>query len=289
MVGSPYRERATSESGAMVLFHANRPGEPGIVLWEVAATALAFEALYRSFGAAFRTLSTRKGVALDPKRRLTFARDGNSYAVSFVHAFVVVWRGFQHLIEQYGAPLEYKFVQQPYDSTSEWAAGAAAIEPTNTIFLAFLVYDVSHVLLEYPRLGGADVIAHHVLFAAASYVCGSNRVFPWPFAWLIIGELSTLPLNLRWVLIQSGRGDTRLMKWTNRSFAFTFFLGRVVVYGLGLLHLFRNWHPHVEEACERVTGLRIVCALFVAGYLLNLIWFRRIVRVATRPSRAADD
>ena len=273
----------------MVLFYGNRPGEPGIVLWEVAVAALCFEALYRSFGKAFRTLSTRKGVALDPKRRPTFARDGNSYAVSFVHAFVVVWRGCQHLIDQYGAPLEYKFVQQPYGSSNEWAAGAAAIEPTNTIFLAFLVYDVSHVLLEYPRLGSIDVIAHHVLFAAASYVCGSNRVFPWPFAWLIIGELSTLPLNLRWVLIQSGRGDTRLMQWTNRAFAFTFFLGRVVVYGLGLLHLGASWHPHVEEACLRVPGLRVVCALFVAGYGLNLVWFRRIVRVATRPSRAADD
>ena len=273
----------------MVLFSANRPGEPGIILWEVAVAALCFEALYRSFGVAFRALSTRKGVALDPKRQSIFARDGNSYAVSFLHAFVVVWRGCQHLIQQWGAPLEAKFVQQPYGSSNAWAAGAAAIEPTNTIFLAFLVYDVSHVLLEYPRLGGMDVVAHHVLFAAASFICGSNRVFPWPFAWLIIGELSTLPLNLRWVLIQSGRGDTRLMKWTNRAFAFTFFVGRVVVYGLGLLHLGASWHPHVEEACARVPGLRVVCALFVAGYGLNLVWFRRIVRVATQPARAADD
>ena len=86
----------------MVLFYANRPGEPGIILWEVAAAALCFEILYRSFGAAFRTLSMRKGVALDKKRQSIFARDGNSYAVSFVHAFIVVLRGFQHLIQQYG-------------------------------------------------------------------------------------------------------------------------------------------------------------------------------------------
>jgi len=243
----------------MVLFYVNRPGEPGIILWEVAVAALCFEVLYRSFGVLFRVLAARQGVALDRKRRPTFARDGNSYAVSFVHATIVVVRGFQHLIQQYGAPLEAKFVQQPYGSSNAWAAGAAAIEPTNTIFLAFLAYDVSHVLLEYPRLGGVDVVAHHVLFAAASYVCGSNSlpvwkstselgsattsrrwpenstpssrcsygdkwggpkfdlhtgVFPWPFAWLIIGELSTLPLNLRWVLIQSGRGGTRLMRWT---------------------------------------------------------------------------
>ena len=140
MAGSPYRERAKSESGAMVLFYANRPGEPGIILWEVAAAALCFEVLYRSFGVLFRVLAARQGVALDRKRRPSFARDGNSYAVSFVHAFVVVWRGCQHLIQQWGAPVEAKFVQRPYGSTSEWAAGAAAIEPTNTIFLAFLVW-----------------------------------------------------------------------------------------------------------------------------------------------------
>ena len=38
------------------------------------------------------------------------------------------------------------------------------------------------------------------------------------------------------------------MTWTNRAFALTFFVGRVVVCGLGLLHLFRSWDPHVEEA-----------------------------------------
>ena len=72
----------------MVLFYSNKPGDPGIILWEVAAAALCFEALYRSFGAAFRRLAATKGVALDPKRKRTFARDGNSYAVSFVHATI---------------------------------------------------------------------------------------------------------------------------------------------------------------------------------------------------------
>ena len=45
----------------MVLFYANRPGEPGIILWEVAAAALCFEVFYRSFGVAFRVL--RRGKA----------------------------------------------------------------------------------------------------------------------------------------------------------------------------------------------------------------------------------
>ena len=63
---------------------------------------------------------------------------------------------------------------------------------------------------------------------------------------------------------------------------------QVVVYGLGLLHLFRSWEPHVEEV-PAIPGLRVVCALFVAGYGLNLVRFRRIVRVATPPRARADD
>ena len=132
------------------------------------------------------------------------------------------------------------------------AAGAAAIEPTNTIFLAFLVYDVSHVLLEYPRLGSIDVVAHHVLFAAASYVCGANSVFFVALRvadyWGAVDAAAEFKVGAHPVR----KGDTRLMTWTNRAFAFTFFVGRVVVYGLGLLHLFRSWEPHVESACERV-------------------------------------
>ena len=48
-----------------MLFYVNRPGEPGIVLWEVAIAALCFEVLYRSFGVLFRVLAARQGVALD--------------------------------------------------------------------------------------------------------------------------------------------------------------------------------------------------------------------------------
>ena len=54
VVGSPYHERASPSREAVVLFSANTPGDPGIILWEVAVAALCFEALYRSFGAAFR-------------------------------------------------------------------------------------------------------------------------------------------------------------------------------------------------------------------------------------------
>ena len=221
----------------MVLFYTNQIGEPGLIWWEVLIVAACFEALYLAFGVLFRHVATKKGVALDKKRKKAFARDGNSYAVSLLHATIVAMRSLKHLYDLRDAPLWPKFNQLQYGSPAPWARGAAGVEPTNTIFLAFLLYDLVHVLREYPRLGSVDTIMHHLGFMVCAIVCGYNRVFPWPFSWMAVGEVSTLPLNLRWFLINSGRGDTKLMKRTNRSFAFTFVVGRVVVFGLGLLHM----------------------------------------------------
>jgi hypothetical protein len=271
----------------MVLFHTNQIGEPGLIWWEVLIVAACFEALYLGLGVLFRHVATKKGVALDAKRKKAFARDGNSYAVSLLHATVVALRSLKHLYDLRDAPLWPKFNQLQYGSPTPWAQGAAGVEPTNTIFLAFLLYDLVHVLREYPRLGSVDTIAHHLGFMVCATVCGYNRVFPWPFSWMAVGEVSTLPLNLRWFLINSGRGDTVLMKMTNTVFAFTFFVGRVVLFGLGLLHMWINREPWVLGPCRRVAGLHFVVGLFVAGYLLNLMWFRKILQMGRRPPRKA--
>ena len=86
------------------------------------------------------------------------------------------------------------------DDTKVWAENLPSWMPVSAAKDLLGLADAAAEAVPWSYKGGADVVAHHVLFALASYVCGSNRVFPWPLAWLIIGELSTLPLNLRWVL-----------------------------------------------------------------------------------------
>ena len=93
-----------------------------------------------------------------------------------------------------------------------------------------------------------------------------------------------MPLNVRWLLIQSGRGETHALRYTNVAFALTFFATRVVGYGAGLAHLWRVRAALLDQLDESVVVrplLFLVLALLVAGYGLNLMWMRKIVKMAT--------
>ena len=101
--------------------------------------ALCFEVLYRSFGAAFRALST-KGVALDPSAGLLARRQllRRQLRPRFCGSMEV-----PHLVDQYRA-VEAKFAAAL--RLYEWAAGAAAIEHEYHI-PGSCNFHVSHALL----------------------------------------------------------------------------------------------------------------------------------------------
>mmetsp|Transcript_8561 Transcript_8561/g.12806 ORF Transcript_8561/g.12806 Transcript_8561/m.12806 type:complete len:132 (-) Transcript_8561:175-570(-) len=107
------------------------------------------------------------------------------------------------------------------------------------------------------------------------------RVLPFPFAWLITGEASSPFLNIRWFLINTGRGDTFAMKATNIIFALTFFFSRILLFGYGLIDLMRNVNylfsdPPPVPAIPAVSILVLVCG----GFLLNAFWMVGIVKMA---------
>jgi hypothetical protein len=124
------------------------------------------------------------------------------------------------------------------------------------------------------------MIAHHVGFITAAFVCGSGRILPFPFAWLICGEVSSPFLNLRWYLKLLG-GDSLTMKVTNAVFALLFFVSRVVVYGLGLIHLVTHRAIWMGESLNDVPPqlLLLVVSLLFGGYLLNLTWWSTVFRM----------
>ena len=116
---------------------------------------------------------------------------GPSYFVSVLHATIVGVRGVFHAMSMVGAPSNVKLVMAAGRST-QWAATLSSIEQTNHLFLSYLLVDLAHMLASFPRLGGSDMIAHHTVFITCSVVCGSLRILPFPFSWLILGELSTI-------------------------------------------------------------------------------------------------
>ena len=146
--------------------------------------------------------------------------------------------GVGHVAALVSAPPAVKLVNAAARGTTpELEAALDGIELTNHLFLSYLIYDLCHMVAAFPTLGGWDMMAHHTVFIICSGVCGTLRVLGFPFAWLIVGELSTIWLGVRWFLIKTGRGAERSMELSNVAFAATFFATRIVAYAAGLLEL----------------------------------------------------
>jgi len=194
------------------------------------------------------------------------------------------------------------------------------LTPPLSFFLAYLLYDLLHVLAAFPRLGGADTAAHHCAFLLSAVVAGTQRAFSFAFGWrapesshllssltlpcrLILCEASTPLLNLRWLLKSLKREgcDAQLTAFARRlgfsrlaglDFAvdmlfFAAFLAvRVVGYSAGLVHLLRaRWLGYLDPLPRRASTLML--SLVCAGYGLNLVWLRYMVKLATRSAARA--
>lgn len=152
-------------------------------------------------------------------------------------------------------------------------------------FVGWLIMDLFHVLTHFPSLGGWDTVLHHAGFIVLS-LCGYGfRVLPFAVGWLLLGEISTLFLNLRFFMINSGLGETRAMKLTNYAFASTFFLTRVVVMWFGLADMLLHLRPFLlsENVEAPAAGVNTICGFIGGGALLNAFWMVKIVKMATRP------
>ena len=165
---------------------------------------------------------------------------GASYAVAFIHAAVVSALGAAQYIAMRDLPESSKAVVDPADPHHEQSRDAVRLA---YIFFGWLLYDLVHVVINYPKLGGADTLAHHLGFLAFGVFSFGYALFPFCSTWLLLSELSSLPLNARWFLIQTGRGDTNLFVAVNAIFALSFAVVPVALFGLGLAHQARACQP----------------------------------------------
>ena len=103
-------------------------------------------------------------------------------------------------------------------------------------------------------------------------------------------QLSTILLNVRWALIQTGRGATRAMGATNKAFAASFFACRIVVYARWLPGLCA--HFRLAGAAAPVGFLWSIVALICGAFALNCYWMFGIVKMGlkgAKPKEGAAD
>lgn len=218
---------------------------------------------------------------------------GPSYVTAGVHALLLSGRGIIHfldLIHEDPAVQVHKVTAEYVQDNSHFTQilnAQTSVMISNIMFCGWLCYDILHVLHLYPKVGGIDFLIHHVAFLGASVINGTYQIFIFQFSWLIIGELSSIFINLRWFLIQTGRGATSTMWLCNMLFAWLFFLTRVILYGLGLLHMFMHYEEIMAVPAPKFFVI-LVFGLIVGGYILNIFWFRKIYKIATGDVKKAN-
>lgn len=211
---------------------------------------------------------------------------GPSYATSQLHAVYASYRGILHLYNlSFASNLDKVFNPRTHmlDGIQTTRSAGLEVGTTNILFLSYLLYDLLHVIYQYPKLGGIDTILHHVLFAMCSVINGTYGIMPYPFGWLVVGEISTIFLNTRWFLLKSGREHSKFLNVTNRLFALAFFVTRNIVYTIGMIHLFWfSWDevqslPEVSGVPRILSGMTQGCMLL--GWGLNAVWGYKILNM----------
>lgn len=247
----------------------------------------------RTFAASFAAWETLYWVAhfamSAPRVQKRFTpvvcRDAPAYIVSTVHAVFAAARGVRHIVRLWPAPNVIKLCI-PTKVTAEAApflAESFGVILTNISLAGYLTSDLIHVAWHYPHLGKKDTIAHHFAFLSCALIAGHYQMFPFAFAWLIVGEASTPLLNLRWYLIRQGHGASKMLVHVSTVFAAVFFATRFCVYGAGLLHLYLTYSQMPDEVRGVLSGA--VAAFLVFGFALNLVWLRHIVVLASATPR----
>eukprot|EP01013_Petalomonas_cantuscygni_P003688 TRINITY_DN13908_c0_g1_i1.p1 TRINITY_DN13908_c0_g1~~TRINITY_DN13908_c0_g1_i1.p1 ORF type:complete len:316 (+),score=43.62 TRINITY_DN13908_c0_g1_i1:94-1041(+) len=215
------------------------------------------------------------------------------YSVSTVHASVVAVQivpVFVALLRCY--PNSYN--ETPTAEGTAPSADSNFLSQTITrcigiayVMVGYFFQDLAQVLWHYPRLGGVDVVVHHLVHLVSLTAGIVHRSPMLPFSWLVLTEATTPLQNVRWLLRSFHRPPLPLADFTPAADAsarglatadraawsvmvVAYFAFRVMIPVVGTL----DWMTlPVRDGPEMLHRL-----LVVAGTLLNVRWFTRLLQ-----------
>ena len=191
--------------------------------------------------------------------------------LSFVHACVATIFGIIYL-----PPLADATPEVAYNCSEAWAFRPVAT--MCTIFVVYLLIDLALGVVK--RTLKSDWVIHHLLFIIMSMLQLWYSRSCLPFCWLIIGEFSTIFLDIRWYLIGTEQTESRSGAFmaVQVLFLISFVATRIILYGWGLWRFFfENENVFADLSPWQLTPV----ALF-AGYGLNWFWLFGILGSISR-------
>jgi len=263
---------------------------------KVLAGTLFWEAQFQVFQWLFSAMPAKT-----PHERL-FKKCAPSYIVSYVHAFFLAWAGWRIVLTLEGADIA--------DRAWLYASGdvrfVGFVELATMAFFTYVMYDMFHLILQFPDLGGADMFAHHVGFLVAAAGAYAYGAYPLMLGWLCTCETSTPFLSTRYFIRamkdieytqplldnvarafgmkSRGQVAAHRMEYVVASMFFvTFVLVRCVGYAWALIGLAKVcWFGKAAVNANIPVvvrhGLSFLC---VSGFLLNLMWLNKLIGMLT--------
>jgi hypothetical protein len=200
---------------------------------------------------------------------------GPGYIYSTINAGICLYYGFAVFT---GYLAEEKLCQ-----TANVGCSSSDIVNSSFIGGVFLMTYLTHdvfVCWFYPvELGqnGWDVFIHHFVFIFCTIAGTRAMAMPFAYSWLSLCEISTIPLNIRWMTIVYEKGDSALYHIMSYAFVLCFFAFRVTLYTFGLWDIVTQMDS-IVASFNTFDTVRRWCSFFVlflvtAGWLLQLYWF----------------
>lgn len=241
------------------------------------------------------------GMPSKTEKERAFKKCAPSYIVSYVHAFFLTWAGWRIVWHLEGADI----ARQGWLYANEDASFVGFVEMSTMVFFTYVLYDMFHLVLEFPDLGGYDMAAHHVGFLVAAAGAYAYGAYPLMVGWLCTCETSTPILSARWFVRQmkdmeytqplldkvaksigmSTRGQVaanRMEYYIAIAFLIVFFAVRNVGYGWALIGLFRVvLSSSRPDANVPLWARYVLVGLSLCGFALNLMWVHKIISMAT--------
>lgn len=240
------------------------------------------------------------GLPSKTEKERSFKKCVPSYVVSYVHAFFLTWAGWRIVFHLEPAEL----ADQAWLYSNEDTRFVGFVEMTTMVFFTYVLYDMFHLILEFPDLGGYDMAAHHVGFLVAAFGAYVYGAYPLMIGWLCTCETSTPLLSTRWFIRQmkdmeytqplldalakrlgmKSRGlvaANRIEYYVAIAFLLVFILVRNLGYGWSLIGLSRVLFSGQRLDANIPLYVRyMLCGLALCGFALNLMWVNKIIGMA---------
>lgn len=229
------------------------------------------------YGAAFVAL-VRAGPyhAQAEKTRI----ETSTSCISMVNALVVIPCAFKLIWDTYGTDV--------WINQSKAAMHSSALQDFCTSMLcAYVLFHASVILQNFKLVGDKLLLLHHAVVAVSVVWAQALQVGTFYLCALCVNEVSTIPLNLRYVMLYSDMQNTVWYTINGAVLLLTFLVFRVLAIGFILGHVISGWRDHTiygvfEKKPEAYTLVLMLTVLLSVHFMVNMIWFLQVAKHAKR-------